>query len=64
MSAIVGLSPEPETMVLLGDTGLEAGIPSTRLGLPYFDASMPTNVTAQVDQLYYSGGGMHGLENG
>ena len=47
---MVGLSTEPETTrILLGDTGLEvAGLPTTRLGLPYFDTSMPANITAQV----------------
>ena len=47
---MVGWSTEPETTrILLGDTGLEvAGLPTTRLGLPYFDTSMPANITAQV----------------
>ncbi len=47
-SAGVGFSSEPETKILLGDTGLETGIPSMGLGIPYFDASMPLNITAQV----------------
>jgi hypothetical protein len=55
---MVGLSSEPETRVLLGDTGIEAGIPTTRLGLPYFDTAMPANVTAQV-QLVTGYGPVH-----
>jgi hypothetical protein len=47
--ASVGFSTEPtETRIFIGDTGVEAGIPSLSIGVPFFDTSTPTNITAQV----------------